>query len=82
MITFEKFSIAPVKVRILYIKKLLNELGYNLEENFHEDKHYKKSLKEFQIKNNLTGNCVITNDVFNLLLNKIPNANKIWKNMR
>ena len=82
MITFEKFSIAPVKVRILYIKKLLNELGYNLEENFHEDKCYKKSLKEFQIKNNLIGNCVITNDVFNLLLNKIPNANKIWKNMR
>ena len=42
MLSFHKFSMAPLKVRILYIKKLLNVLGYNLEETFYDDKHYKK----------------------------------------
>lgn len=82
MITFNEFSVAPIKVRILYIKKLLNVLGYNLEETFYDDKYYKKALKKFQIENNFTGNCVVTSDVFNVFINKIPEANKIWKDMR
>ncbi len=82
MITFDKFSIAPMKVRILYIKKLLNVLGYNLEETFYDDKYYKRALKKFQIENNFTGNCVVTSDVFDVFINKIPEANKIWKDMR
>lgn len=82
MINFHRFSISPVKVRILYIKKLLNEIGYNLEENIYDDKLYKKSLKKFQIENNFVGNCTITPDVFNALLRKVPNANKIWESMR
>lgn len=82
MITFDKFSTAPMKVRILYIKKLLNVLGYNLEETFYDDKYYKKALKKFQIENNFTGNCVVTSDIFDVFINKIPEANKIWKDMR
>ena len=46
MLTYEKFSTAPVKVRILFVKKLLNKLGFNLEETFIDDKHYKKALKK------------------------------------
>lgn len=82
MITFDKFSISPMKVRILYIKKLLNKLNYNVDETFYDDKQYKKALKKFQIENNFTGNCVITSDVFDVFLNKVPEANKIWNDMR
>lgn len=82
MITFDKFSISPMKVRILYIKKLLNKLNYNVDETFYDDKQYKKALKKFQIENNFTGNCVITSDVFDAFLNKVPEANKIWNDMR
>ena len=82
MLSFHKFSMAPLKVRILYIKKLLNVLGYNLEETFYDDKHYKKALKKFQIENNFIGNSIITSDIFDTFLNKIPEANKIWKDMR
>ena len=28
------------------------------------------------------GNCIITSDIFDTFLNKIPEANKIWKDMR
>lgn len=82
MITFDKFSVSPMKVRILYIKKLLNKLNYNVDETFYDDKQYKKALKKFQIENNFTGNCVITSDVFDVFLSKVPEANKIWNDMR
>lgn len=82
MLTFEKFSVSPIKVRTLFIKKLLNELGYNLDENFLEDKKYKKSLRKYQIDNGFAGNCVISNDVFYSFMNNVSNAQLIWNNMK
>lgn len=82
MITFEKFSTLPIKVRVLFIKKLLNELGYNLEENFHEDKQYKKALKKYQESNNFSGNCIISHDVFNTITTQVSNHNDIWKSIK
>ena len=80
--TYEKFSIAPVKLRILYIKHLLNELGYNVSLNFLEDKEYKKALKDYQTKNNFIPNCVISNAVFYSFMDKIPTAKAIWKSLK
>ena len=80
-LTFERFLIAPVKVRTLFIKKLLNELGYDINETIYDDKQYKKALKQFQIKNNFIGNCVITNDLFLVLINNVTNYNEIWKKL-
>ena len=82
MLTFEKFSIAPVKIRVLYIKKLLNTLGFNLNETFLEDKHYKKSLKRFQHDNNFSENCIVNKDVFNCLIKHVKDYEIIWKNMK
>ena len=82
MIKFQKLYIEKMKIKNIYIKKLLNVLGYNLDETFYDDKQYKRALKKFQLNNNFTGNCVVTEDVFNAFLNKIPEANKIWKDMR
>ena len=78
MLTYEKFSTAPVKVRTLYIKKLLNVLGYNLEETFSEDKSYKTALKEFQSNNGFSKNCVVSKEVFIVLINQISNHYSIW----
>lgn len=80
-LSFEKFMVSPVKVRILFIKKLLNELGYNIAETIYDDKQYKKALKQFQIKNNFIGNCVITNDLFLTLTNEVKNYNEIWNKL-
>ena len=80
-LTFEKFLIAPVKVRILFIKKLLKELGYDIPITIYDDKSYKKALKHFQIKNNFIGNCVITNDLFLMLINDFKNHDIILKNL-
>lgn len=82
MLTYEKFSIAPVKVRVLYIKKLLNKLEFNLDETFNEDKYYKKALKKFQSNNGFGENCVVSKDVFYCLINKVNNYDKIWNEVK
>lgn len=82
MLTYEKFSTAPVKVRTLYVKKLLNTLGYNLEETFSEDKLYKKALKEFQSNNGFSKNCVVSKEVFYCLIDQISNHYTIWQDMK
>ena len=82
MLTYEKFSTAPVKVRILYVKKLLNALGFNLNESFSEDKYYKKALKKFQSDNDFSENCVVSKDVFYCLIEQVNNHEKIWKNLK
>ena len=82
MLTFEKFSTAPVKVRVLYIKKLLNVLGFNLDETFAEDKYYKKALKKFQSDHNFSENCVVSKDIFYCLVGQVKNHESIWKNLK
>ena len=82
MLTYEKFLSAPVKVRILYVKKLLNELEFNLEETFIDDKYYKKALKKFQSNNGFSENCVVSKDVFYCLIEQAKNFNVIWKTMK
>ena len=67
MFNFEKFSMAPVKIRVLYVKKLLNTLGFNLNETFLEDKYYKKALKKFQRDNDFNENCIVNKDIFKCL---------------
>lgn len=76
------FSVAPVKVRILFIKKLLNKLGYNLDESFKEDKQYKKALKDYQVKNGYGGNCIVSENVFKSFIEDVPEAIDIWKSMK
>lgn len=82
MVTFEKFSILPVKVRVLYIKKLLNILGYNIQETLKEDKEYKKALRDFQVKNNFIPNCIISKEIYLFIINKVPNHKEIYKELR
>lgn len=82
MITFEKFSILPVKVRILYIKKLLNNLGYNIQETFKEDKEYKKALRDFQLKNNFTPNCMISKEIYLFMISKVPNYKELYNELK
>ena len=81
MVTFERFSVSPIIVRVLFIKKLINMLNYNLEETFKEDKSYKKALKHYQISKGFAGNCVIDIKTFTSFVNDVPNYNKIWKDM-
>ena len=80
-VTYEKFSTSSMKVRILYIKKLLNTLNYNLIETPIADKQYKKALKKFQETNNFGGNCIVNKDVFNVFISKVDNHNDIWKTL-
>lgn len=82
MITFEKFSILPVKVRVLYIKKLLNTLGYNVQESFKEDKEYKKALRDFQVKNNFAPNCMISKEIYLFIINQVPNHKQIYNELK
>lgn len=82
MLTYEKFLISPIKVRTLFIKKLLNELDYNLEETFIEDKPYKKALKDYQSNHDFVSNCVITSDVFYSLLENAKSAITIWEKLK
>ena len=82
MLTYEKFSTIPVKVRVLYVKKLLNTLGFDLTESFIEDKHYKKALKKFQATNGFGENCVVSKDVFYCLINQVKEHEVIWKNLK
>ena len=82
MLTYEKFSTAPVKVRTLFTKKLLNKLGFNLEENFTEDKYYKRALKKFQSNNGFGENCIVSKDVFYCLIEQVEDFDIIWKNMK
>ena len=82
MLTYEKFSTAPVKVRILYVKKLLNSLGFNLDETFIDDKYYKKALKKFQANNGFSENCVVSKDVFHCLIKQVNDYKMIWKNLK
>lgn len=82
MFNYEKFSTAPIKVRVLYVKKLLNNLGYNLEENFIEDKKYKTALKKFQADNNFGTNCIISKEVFYCLISQVKDYQLIWKNLK
>lgn len=82
MLTYEKFLTLPIKVRALLIKKLLNKLNYGLlSETLGEDKAYKKALKKYQIDNGFTGNCIISKDVFQSFVYKIPDINSIWKEL-
>lgn len=80
--TYEKFSTLPIKVRVLYVKKLLNTLNFNLEETFIEDKYYKRALKKFQSNNGFGENCVVSKDVFYCLINQVENYNEIWNSMK
>lgn len=82
MLTYEKFSISPMKVRVLFVKKLLNTLNYNLDETFIEDKAYKKALKKYQMSKGLAGNCSLDIKTFNLLKDDIPCFNTIWNNIK
>ena len=82
MLTYEKFSMAPVKIRVLYVKKLLNTLGFNINETFSEDKQYKKALKKFQSNNGFGENCVVSKDVFYCLIKLVKDYEIIWKNMK
>ena len=77
-ITYEKFSVAPIKIRVLLIKKLLNNIGYKLEETYKEDKPYKKALKDYQEQNGFIGNCIINNSVFASFIKNIPQIDSIW----
>ena len=81
-LTYEKFTTLPMKVRILYVKKLLNELGYNLEESFKDDKHYKKALRKFQINNGYAGNCIIDINTFYSLIEQVKNYYDIWMSLK
>ena len=82
MITYEKFSIQSIKTRTLFTKKMLNQLGYNLIEDVHDDKPFKKALKDFQVKNGFGGNCVASRDVFNCFTEQVPNYNDLWEQMK
>ncbi len=82
MITYSHFSVSPMKKRILFIKKVLNTLGYNLEESVKEDKQYKKALKHYQISKGYAGNCMIDNKTFESLLHDCSNLDKIWNNLK
>lgn len=81
-LTYEKFATLPMKVRILYVKKLLNELGYNLEESFKDDKQYKKALRKFQINNGYAGNCMIDINTFYSLIKQVKNYYDIWMSLK
>ena len=80
-LTYQKFLSLPVKQRIIFTKKLLNELGFELIENHIDDKVFKKALKSFQESNNFCGNCVVSNDVFYSLISKVPNHSVLWKSV-
>ena len=82
MISFDKFSLLPVKVRVILIKSILNDIGYKLDVSGIEDKQYKKALKKFQIDNGFVGNCMINDSLYNILINSTPNSNNIWKNIK
>lgn len=82
MLTYEKFSNAPMKVRILFVKKLLNELGFTLDETFIDDKCYKRALKKFQSNNGFGENCVVSKDVFYCLIEQVKDYKTIWKNLK
>lgn len=82
MLTYEKFSVSPMKVRVLFVKKLLNALSYNLDETFIEDKKYKRALKKYQTSKGLTGNCSLDIKTFNLLKDDIPDFDTIWNNIK
>ena len=81
-LTYEKFSTQPMKVRILYVKKLLNALGYNLEESFKDDKCYKKALRKFQIDNGYAGNCMIDINTFYSLIEQVKNYDNLWNSLQ
>lgn len=82
MVTFERFSVSPIKVRVLFVKHLLNQLNYDLDETYIEDKQYKKALKQYQTSKGITGNCVVDIKTFKSLITDVPSYNTIWKNMR
>lgn len=82
MLTYSHFSISPIKKRTLFVKKVLNTLGYNLEESVKEDKKYKKALKQYQINKGYAGNCIVDNKTFKDLLQDCPNYNNIWNGLK
>lgn len=82
MVTYNNFLISPIKKRVIFVKKILNYLGYNLEDSFKEDKSYKKALKNYQISKGITANCVIDIKTFENLIKDCPNSNAIWKELK
>lgn len=82
MITYNSFSVSSMKKRTLFVRKLLNILGYELEESVKEDKKYKKALKSYQISKGFAGNCVIDIKTFESLLDDCPESNHIWKELK
>ena len=83
MLTFEKFSISPMKIRVLFTKIILNNIqNASLDENYLEDKRYKKALKLFQIYNNLGENCMLTRGTFDALISNFPTYNELWNDLK
>jgi len=82
MLTYTNFLSLPVKIRCLFIKKLLNQLNYKLSETYKEDKDYKTALKHFQFTNKFATNCVISENVFYTLIKQVEQANQIWKEIK
>ena len=69
MISYEHYQSFPVKVRLMWIQKILQKQGYNVSVNGQKDKQTTKALKDMQIKNGLSGNSNIDVETFKLLLN-------------
>ena len=69
MISYEHYQSFPVKVRLMWIQKILQKQGYNVSINGQKDKQTTKALKDMQIKNGLSGNSNIDLETFKLLLN-------------
>lgn len=69
MISYEHYQSFPVKVRLMWIQKILQKQGYNVSVNGQKDKQTTKALKDMQIKNGLSGNSNIDLETFKLLLN-------------
>lgn len=72
---YERYESYPVKVRFIWIQKILNNLGYPVEVNGQRDKPFVKALKKFQESQGLPGNAVINKELFVALLDN--GGNKI-----
>ena len=65
---YERYESYPVKVRLLWIQRILVNLNYNVNLNGQRDKPFVKALKKFQEANGLSSNAVINKDLFIALL--------------
>lgn len=67
--SFNRYQSYSVKARLIWMQKVLYQLGYDLLVTGKRDKPTIKSLAKFQEDNGLTGNAVICETTFNLLYN-------------